>query len=355
MNSDWPVHKLLCKSFKDFDVKNAPPDYYRAIFFSEDGKKPQFIWLQSIVDSSNGNALTVGFDKVPMKTGYNLSSLDQLDINPVLGRPHARIGLVGQTALNSDGLPKFAGKPNAGARKVDEDLSESFRGPLIFHGWAKHLNTMSMRHIVDWMRMEHIQEVLKAEQHLITGIDGVRLNCYGDIAMCKRPVFEAFKIPDNCMQYKSPVEIPVGKKLGFPLHVVQIKGSTSLPWQGRHLDGDKTFTHRLNTSFMALSPGQWQIDVATVLIGREDNKLLHPAHVEALSLYCKLLSKAKDIKAATTGDKGRDLSPELDVQFQACSKRLLEKASKDDFQTFFASFMADEGQKYGKVPSPYEV
>lgn len=41
--SDWAVHRLLCKSYKDF--LTPPTKYsYRAIFFPVNETKPKFVW-----------------------------------------------------------------------------------------------------------------------------------------------------------------------------------------------------------------------------------------------------------------------------------------------------------------------
>lgn len=41
--TDWPAHKLLCKTFKDFQERPAP-DMRRVIVFPENEKKPYFLW-----------------------------------------------------------------------------------------------------------------------------------------------------------------------------------------------------------------------------------------------------------------------------------------------------------------------
>ncbi|KAF1992674.1 hypothetical protein P154DRAFT_411367, partial [Amniculicola lignicola CBS 123094] len=44
--TDFKLHKLLCKQFKDFtDDKRPSPDYYRAIYFHPAEEGPRFIWL----------------------------------------------------------------------------------------------------------------------------------------------------------------------------------------------------------------------------------------------------------------------------------------------------------------------
>ncbi|CZT15852.1 uncharacterized protein RCC_01688 [Ramularia collo-cygni] len=43
--ADWPFHKHLCKTFKDFQERPAP-DMRRVVVFPEDGDRPIFKWLE---------------------------------------------------------------------------------------------------------------------------------------------------------------------------------------------------------------------------------------------------------------------------------------------------------------------
>lgn len=47
---DWPVHKILCRQFRDF---GTPPAglFRRGIFFPVDEKKPKFVWVPYTVRS----------------------------------------------------------------------------------------------------------------------------------------------------------------------------------------------------------------------------------------------------------------------------------------------------------------
>ena len=46
--ADWPSHKLLCKSFKDFsDEKRPSPGHVRVLSFREDGEAPELRWLET--------------------------------------------------------------------------------------------------------------------------------------------------------------------------------------------------------------------------------------------------------------------------------------------------------------------
>lgn len=42
---DWPVHKLLCKTFPDFQDRPGP-NFVRGLFFGADEDAPRFVWLE---------------------------------------------------------------------------------------------------------------------------------------------------------------------------------------------------------------------------------------------------------------------------------------------------------------------
>jgi hypothetical protein len=58
---DWPLHKLLCSTFKDFrneerPIQNDAVMYKRAIYFPEYDDCPRFVWLRVIKSGHNSAA-----------------------------------------------------------------------------------------------------------------------------------------------------------------------------------------------------------------------------------------------------------------------------------------------------------
>jgi hypothetical protein len=51
--ADWPVHKNLCKSFKDFSGPRPSPDMRRVVVLHPNEKKPRFMWA-SLTDDDWG-------------------------------------------------------------------------------------------------------------------------------------------------------------------------------------------------------------------------------------------------------------------------------------------------------------
>lgn len=43
---DWPVHKLICKTFQDFLTTRPTSEHHSAIYFPADEDTPRFVWLK---------------------------------------------------------------------------------------------------------------------------------------------------------------------------------------------------------------------------------------------------------------------------------------------------------------------
>jgi hypothetical protein len=89
-------------------------------------------------------------------------------------------------------------------------------------------------------------------------IPGVRVNCLGNIEICKRPMYELLKLPEgqSHMLHSQPskLRIPVAEKTGFPFISHGNKANTSLPWRGRHINGVKAITQDYNFPLVSLNP-----------------------------------------------------------------------------------------------------
>ena len=87
-NKNYPVHKSLCKTFKNFGLFEAPsPDHWRCIYCPENEKTPRFVWVQpdDIVPATNMNSAH-GIGKPWIK-------------DPVLDRSHAPINVIARNKL----------------------------------------------------------------------------------------------------------------------------------------------------------------------------------------------------------------------------------------------------------------
>ncbi|KAK8157676.1 hypothetical protein BKA80DRAFT_194732, partial [Phyllosticta citrichinensis] len=128
----------------------------------------------------------------------------------------------------------------------------------------------------------------------------VRINCLGDVEVCKRPKFERVEVP-----FSDPVFVgkrwtsEIGDLIGVPVYTR--KYAHDAAWKGGSSDGF-AYENNQEATFLHLNckdkPGQilgwgwapmdWQQGSGSVLVVRQDKKPLHPWHAEALSEYCSV-------------------------------------------------------------------
>jgi hypothetical protein len=155
-------------------------------------------------------------------------------------------------------------------------------------------------------------------------------------------------ITDGFFTSHCPLDVPVSRLVGMPLLVNRM--NEMLPWKGRRISGDGSVTCGINFHFKKLNPSRWGTISGSLSVVREDRKLLHPAHIDALVEYCAEVGGSRKIVRRS------DDVPELKTQYQACNERLLGAATKQGFESFFTDFMNTAGRaKCGEVASPFEV
>jgi hypothetical protein len=197
-----------------------------AIYFPVEKSKPRFVWIYRQLSpySANGkekHALVIGEEElVGLGDDQPFVFLRYQERNEVLKRSHQRICHVGALEDMKDALV-YVGKHNKSLAKIDAELPEALRGPHLYHGWMADLNMIDFRHIIDWMRIDFDNYQRQKQQHK-AGIDGVRINCYGDIHISERPEFEPWPFAHgHVVPSPNPepelvtVDIPIAAKLGF--------------------------------------------------------------------------------------------------------------------------------------------
>jgi hypothetical protein len=139
--------------------------------------------------------------------------------------------------------------------RIDKEIIEQWKGPIVWHALKEDLDMTDFRHVVDYMRADYYA-AHRAQEKFLVGVDGVRINCHGDIDITGRSELEPLTIPDG---FWSPPEqqtlvIPIGEKLGFPLRVGAFE--PELPWRGRHMK-DGVYIQEYNPQHMALNLARW--------------------------------------------------------------------------------------------------
>ncbi|KAF2183482.1 hypothetical protein K469DRAFT_582613 [Zopfia rhizophila CBS 207.26] len=208
---DWPVHKLLCKTFRDFETRPGNK-FKRAIYFPVSGTGPKFIWLQfegyDLEDKPYYEqpvyGTLLGEDKPATERVF-------IDENMIVRRnlAHTIILAVRSTFVYDGSLP------NKSVAKVDEELGYQWKGSFVALGMkgirqeprvSDDLGTTDFRHIVDELRIQHYFNFSRPYEN-VQGekVKGVRINCLGDQGIFGRPEFEAV----DCQLYFSK-SIPRG-------------------------------------------------------------------------------------------------------------------------------------------------
>jgi len=255
--TDWLLHKLLCKSFKNFSNNQRPQPhgisiYKRAIHFPEHGDTPQFVWMRHL-GPNKCNGATVEPSSLPADC-EELKPLISLIANPVLQRPLP--GCVGIAArswgFSRDGTVK-AGHRNKSILKVNEELSDWVGGAMIAYGndgfiqptaiakgaWQDQvydLEPVHLRHVVDALRVEYYKTGREFELHNKVGeekVKGVRMNCLGDQTVCCRDAIEPMDVARSMCTKDSDLSSEVADKIGVPMVICKIPHA--LCWRDRNL------------------------------------------------------------------------------------------------------------------------
>jgi hypothetical protein len=363
--ADWPLHKLLCKTYKNFDDKIRPKAhdnciYKRAIHFSESGNAPRFVWVRFHGPSSQGSAkVDTEFISPECKM---LPPIKEIMRSLVLNRPLFRsIWVAGHHWPRSADDILHARKENKSLLKVDKELSEWFHGHLVAFGhngatnptapggiattapWYDQpydLTPLDLRHIVDRMRAEHFvsgREFKIYQEGSVEKVKGVRMNCHGDHKICQEPTRVNVDVAKALCSQNSDLPSPLADKIGVALIIRKLPNT--LAWRGRHFEDLPCATHPalgfldLQTSYnrfreanytqeffkIALQLDEEAGDVGSCVVVRKDGKPLDNKFMHGLERY----AFAKLMKVAT-GSKPKDI---------------MTTVSKKDWEEFYAKFL----------------
>ena len=119
---DWPLHKLLCKSFNSFPSSKRPtPKFQRCIWFPEKGPQPRWVWVRfKAEDEPDLELLRYSKEQVKLMRETN-----KWDVNLILKRDCQAIRLLcclSDTTPNMVKIWQQFGVRNKSVRKVDPEL-----------------------------------------------------------------------------------------------------------------------------------------------------------------------------------------------------------------------------------------
>lgn len=311
--ADWPTHKLLCPTFSAFDASNQTThEHFRAILFPADEEKPRYIWLHckwhSDEDGSSnqypetGPFLGLGLSMVPIQ--YNQVQKRNLsDTIYVCYR---------DTFLIDGSIPS---KSVAAITATKPGQFHDWRGPIIVFGKVglgidpvkcKDIDMNDFRHVVDYFLSYNYTPAPANQQSTDIRVKGVRINCIGDEKLCNKSHFEGVEIPFTDSIFSYPDTSDIAERIGLPILTrrcpanprwVNDQDNVIFKPGSPFNNPDATFLHlccdpradfdrRTGTLGWAWASQQWQNDVGSVIVVRQDRKPLFPLHVEALCKYC---------------------------------------------------------------------
>lgn len=366
---DYPTHKLLCASFSNFDLTKRPSDeHLRAILFPVDKKRPQFIWLHckwEDDDECPGGRWQCPNHKPFVNNGHSVN----VRYNDVLARPLSDLVCLcySDTALIDGSARNSSVVTTIGTRPVPHF---DWHGPMVASGLVgssfdpltcRDIDMNDFRHLADYfVSYGSNRTSISAVPPAAPTVKGVRINCLGDQKLFNRSPFEAVELPRTTPSPFIPSlyeHSDIAKRIGLPILTQRLFPHPN--WANRDTKEDELFGtwspyNNQDATFLHLcidpkvqcnfskgilgwgwAPDQWQHDVGSVVVIREDRKPLLPSHVEALCRYCRY--DARDWVAHSMGEYAPDESMSKDLvlsmicrpTFSICWYRMCKEKHKE--------------------------
>ena len=372
---DWPIHKLLCATFSNFDSSVRPSnDHIRAVFFPVDDRNPKFIWLHCEWRGYGDNKYQHPY--VYSLLGPNAIPSDgPVQYNPVLKRnlPDT-VYVCSRDTFLIDGSKSNNSVASIIATRPGQ--YHDWRGPIITYGKkglgldqqiCKDLDMTDFRHIADFFRWYKYEHSSATQQTDSIKISGVRINCLGDQKMLNKPQFEAVEVPSTDAIFSEHDTSDIAERIGLPIWTrrcspdprwVTQQGNKTFGGESPFNNQDATFLHLccdpnssfdplMGTSSWGWASMQWQNSVGSTIVVRQDKKPLSPLHVEALCKYCRY-----EIRPLLGHSQG-EYSPEEPMSKNA----VLAMISRPTFVIHWYKLLDEKFNRgeYESVPSPYGV
>jgi hypothetical protein len=358
--NDWPIHKLVCKTLKDFSADNRPgPNYKRAILFPQDGENPHFFWLKFLVpgDFYFKSELDEGKDIPLWKTRFNPNtgeydcSAVEVFHSVVLDRPlENKFSIMGKTqeADTLGSIPNH--EVNKSLIKVNKELQDVWYGPIIAFGReakdtgrSYDIGPLEFRHTVDALRMRY-DEIEAQRQNKVTGpyVMGVRISNTMDQQWGKREPITRLHVSASQCAAESDIEASVCDQIGIPLVLRRLP--LALTGRDRRLVTPIVETVGHAPLLRALNPRLSLFDdrhgVGSAIVVRKDGKPLCEEHVQAFARYASFMMEQEDLKSPVDPDK------------------FSSAFSKEKFVNWYADykeFMKATGEPIDHIPSPHDL
>ncbi|PGH04533.1 hypothetical protein AJ79_07059 [Helicocarpus griseus UAMH5409] len=309
--TDWPAHKLVCRSFKIVSARPEPPSIdgfvnsKRAILFPVDAKEPQFFWVKCEWMKEPDSGLFV--ENHELETYYpgeekRLRTNLRFNQNP-LREKNLDNGF--QIWISdSDGLEA---NQSIMATTKGKNLSREWRGNVVVTSYSEASN------VPPTVPADMTMSDFRAAVDIFTtyGVDmskertgkckGVKIRCFGEEKEAKRttgkwsPKYEPIGLPVDHPIFAATVSpSPVSRFIRIP--VLTRKCKVKDAWKATlgdtdnqagtylHIEADpKAPTGGPNGGLgWGMAPAPWQNNVGSVFVVRADGKDLLPTHLWAL-------------------------------------------------------------------------
>lgn len=360
---DWPTHKLVCTSFMTHAATNRPTDeHFRVLLFPVDGK-PEVTWLASrwhIVDQEKTDYRYQFFDL------KSIPGLDAITVSPIQRNSRLKRNLINTIYIcHRDTFLIDGSKPNRSVARVTSTKPgqcHDWRGPILAYGMTdlgidleecRDLNMDDFRHVFDYFLSYNYTPTTALQT-----IRAVRINCLGDQKLCNRPAFESVEVLPTDPIFNNHDTSDIANRIGFPILTRRLtpnpawannKDNTIFNHGSPFNNQDATFLHLCCDSSASGTLGwgfaflQWQNNVGSVLVLRQDMKPLHPLHVEALCNYCRY-----DIMPLFSHSMG-EYAPEEPMT----KKAVLAMICRPTFVISWYKLLDEKTKKGDKADAPY--
>lgn len=254
-----------------------------------------------------------------------------------------------------------------------------WRGPIIAYGKVgpgldsyecRDIDMIDFRHIADYF-VSYGSDLTSSMPIVlppnIGKIKGVRINCLGDRKMLNKPQFEEIELSARDTIFTEHDTSDIATRLGLPIFTkrcfphpnwASIQDSELFGDKSPYNNKDATFLHlccdpraELDLSRGILGWGwasqQWQMDVGSAIVVRQDKKPLLPLHAEALCRYCRF--QIRDYMGHSMGEYAPDEPMSKDL--------VLSMICRPTFSIFWSNVWREKHEKgeHPDIVSPYDV
>ncbi|KAK5138599.1 hypothetical protein LTR08_000187 [Meristemomyces frigidus] len=298
--ADWPTHKLLCKTFNNFQQRPAA-NMRRIIYFPVNGTKPEFMWRPLKPDDRSREFEDGRFDRVDMDEHMNKCVFKKsftIQINAMNDKP---LDYTMVLYYDDDFMDKFPHPNEAITAAANGKLAFLWGGPL-YAVCGNGYDTMDIRSMKD-MGMATFADLVaflqeyrneSVEHNLRKGpkIQAVKMTCQGERRLRGGVVCQQVMVPAThpIFDRSTPISA-ISERIGMPLLTHKYPKDKRFTETGDMCNQPVTFMHTdidpQSTGF-GWAPVQWDLQVGNVLLARRDRKALEPEVAEAFGAYCQL-------------------------------------------------------------------